>query len=98
MRDLAVLCHGDLILPRKYSVWARATLIHNLVQQAALAAPAVRQRRSGSLRSTPGPSRLHTSGPNQRAAESPDITRQASPEFAAMVLHNTKRVRTLSRW
>ena len=57
-----------------------------------MAAITERDRRSASLRQAWAGDRLHTSGPNQRAAAAPNLTRQASPKFAAMVLQNSRQV------
>ena len=61
-------------------------------RRAQMAAIAARERRSASLRHVRSGARLHTSGPNERAAAAPNLTRQASPKFAAMVLQNAKQV------
>ena len=62
-------------------------------RHAQMAAVVARQRRSASLSLAQSGTRLHTSGPNERAAAAPNLTRQASPKFAAMVLQNSKQVR-----
>jgi len=57
-----------------------------------MAAITERDRQSASIRQAWAGARLHTSGPNQRAAAAPNLMRQASPKFAAMVLQNARQV------